>query len=122
MSRIRGKNTKPEIALRSALWRKGYRYRLHARLPGRPDLVFPGSRVAVFVDGCFWHKCPRCYTEPASNKAYWLPKIERNVQRDREADRALRQARYRVIRIWEHVVDRDPARAVSKIEKALSRR
>src|SRR4051794_33740524 len=84
MSRIKGKNTKPELMLRKALWAAGLRYRLHTRLPGRPDLTFSGSRVVVFVDGCFWHSCPKHRTTPKTNAAFWNAKIGRNTARDRE--------------------------------------
>jgi DNA mismatch endonuclease, patch repair protein len=102
-------NTKPEIALRSALHRLGYRYRKDHRLdlsPGvrvRPDIVFTARKVAVFVDGCFWHACPVHGREPAVNEWYWSPKLRRNVERDRTADLALAAAGWRVVRLWEHM-------------------
>src|SRR5215210_2700488 len=82
MSRIRGRNTGPELALRTALWQAGLRYRLRQRLPGKPDIVFIGSRVAVFVDGCFWHACPAHATKPKGNAAFWSQKLAANVARD----------------------------------------
>ncbi|WP_435055880.1 very short patch repair endonuclease [Micromonospora aurantiaca (nom. illeg.)] len=101
-------NTKPEVALRSHLHRLGYRYRKDHRLdlPGgvrvRPDIVFTKRKVAVFVDGCFWHVCPQHGREPTRNEWYWSPKLRRNVERDRMADHALAGAGWRVVRIWEH--------------------
>ena len=71
MSAIRGRDTKPEILLRKALWYKGYRYRLKNRLPGKPDIAFPTERLAVFVDGCFWHGCPEHYKKPSTHAAFW---------------------------------------------------
>src|SRR3990167_909880 len=82
MSRIKGKNTKPEVALRKALWGLGFRYRIKSRLPGKPDIVFPALKVAIFVDGCFWHKCPEHYISPKTRVDFWEKKISGNVERD----------------------------------------
>ena len=101
-------DTKPELALRSALHRQGYRFRKDFRLDldggarVRPDIAFTGRRVAVFVDGCFWHVCPQHGRDPAVNESYWSPKLRRNVERDRAADAALAAAGWRVVRVWEH--------------------
>ncbi|HXP21666.1 MAG TPA: very short patch repair endonuclease [Streptosporangiaceae bacterium] len=101
-------DTGPELALRRALHGRGYRYRKDHRLdlaPGvrvRPDIVFTARKVAVFVDGCFWHCCPEHGTQPAANTWYWAPKLRRNIERDRAADEALGQAGWTVIRLWEH--------------------
>jgi len=101
-------DTKPELALRRALHRQGFRYRKDYRIDlggarVRPDIAFTARRVAVFVDGCFWHVCPEHGTKPANNTWYWGPKLARNVERDRAADSALEAAGWRVVRIWEHV-------------------
>lgn len=105
MARIRGKNTEPERRLRSALWAAGLRYRLHARTPvGRPDVVFAGQRVAVFVDGCFWHGCPQHYVRPRSREGFWREKLAENVERDRQQTKTLEAAGWRVVRVWEHAV------------------
>jgi DNA mismatch endonuclease, patch repair protein len=104
MSRIRGKDTKPELALRSAMHRLGFRFRLHGqKLPGRPDLVFPKYRAAVFVHGCFWHRHEGCKiaTTPKSNTAYWQAKFNRNVERDARAARDLEAQGWRVFTVWE---------------------
>jgi DNA mismatch endonuclease (patch repair protein) len=109
MRAIRRANTKPEIALRSALHRRGYRFRKDYRLEltggarVRPDIAFPARRVAVFVDGCFWHVCPEHGHDPAVNEWYWAPKLRRTVERDRTADAALAEAGWQVVRVWEHV-------------------
>src|SRR5579859_1705649 len=101
-------DTKPELALRRALHGLGYRYRKDYRLDldggvrVRPDIVFTARKVAVFVDGCFWHCCPDHGSRPASNTWYWEPKLRRNVDRDRAADAALGEAGWTVIRFWEH--------------------
>jgi DNA mismatch endonuclease, patch repair protein len=104
MSAIRGKHGKTtERALRMALIRAGIRgWRLHAALPGKPDIFFDDQRIAVFVDGCFWHFCPKCGHIPRTRQAFWKAKIERNMRRDRRTKRILRQGGIRVIRVWEH--------------------
>ncbi|HEV3288572.1 MAG TPA: very short patch repair endonuclease [Streptosporangiaceae bacterium] len=118
MRAIRRADTKPEIALRSALHRQGYRFRKDHRLElnggakVRPDITFTARRVAVFVDGCFWHVCPEHGRDPAVNEWYWTPKLRRNVERDRAADAALTAAGWRVVRIWEHVPLTDAVAAV----------
>jgi len=107
----RKRDTRPEVSLRSALHRRGLRFRKDLLLrcsngvKVRPDIVFTASRVAVFVDGCFWHGCPDHGTVPRSNVDYWRPKFEANVARDRRADDALAQDGWLVIRVWEHEVD-----------------
>ena len=108
MKANRRADTKPELALRRALHGLGYRYRKDFRLDldggvrVRPDIVFTARKVAVFVDGCFWHSCPEHGSKPSSNTWYWEPKLRRNVDRDRAADAALGQAGWTVIRFWEH--------------------
>ena len=107
MRRNRRRDTRPERALRSALHARGARFRVDhpIQLDGvrvRPDVSFTRWRVAVFVDGCFWHSCPRHGNTPDRNIAYWGPKLERNIARDRRVDTALTQAGWHVIRAWEH--------------------
>jgi DNA mismatch endonuclease (patch repair protein) len=117
-------DTKPELALRKALHGRGLRYRKDYRidLAGarvRPDIAFTARRVAVFVDGCFWHACPEHGTKPAANTWYWEPKLARNVQRDRAADTALVQAGWRVVRVWEHeTLEAAVAAVISAIAEA----
>ena len=104
MSRIRGKDTAPELALRRALHGLGLRYRLHgASLPGRPDLVLRRYEAVVFVHGCFWHRHSGCKVAnmPKSNTVFWKAKFERNVQRDAEVRRALKRLGWRVFVVWE---------------------
>ncbi|MBX3483092.1 MAG: DNA mismatch endonuclease Vsr [Phenylobacterium sp.] len=111
MSRVRGKNTKPELLIRRALHAAGLRYRLHgAKLPGKPDLVFPARRAVIFVHGCFWHghHCP-LFRLPATRTAFWSEKIESNRTRDAVAVGSLRSAGWRVLTIWECAL-RGPAR------------
>ena len=104
MSRIRGKDTKPELAVRRYLHGLGYRYRLHAReLPGRPDIVFRPRRKVVFVHGCFWHQHGRCRAGrmPKSNTDYWTEKFSANKRRDRLAKLRLTRLGYRYLVVWE---------------------
>jgi DNA mismatch endonuclease, patch repair protein len=104
MSRIRGKDTKPEVRVRSALHRMGYRFRLHSRnLPGKPDIVLPKHATVVFVHGCFWHRHPGCrfaYT-PKSRIEFWQAKFDRNVERHREVEEQLEELGWSVVVIWE---------------------
>lgn len=102
MSGIRGKDTKPELVVRSYLHRAGLRFRLHARLPGRPDLVFPKYRTVVFVHGCFWHRHKNCAlaTTPSSNVAFWLEKFDGNVLRDETVKKQLKALGWTVHTIW----------------------
>jgi DNA mismatch endonuclease, patch repair protein len=120
MSQIKGKNTTPERVLRSALWRAGLRYRLHARTPvGKPDVVFPQMRVAVFIDGCFWHGCPEHYVRPRSRESFWKHKLKENIERDRRQTLGLEALGWRVVRIWEHEVFEMTAELVSRVQSAL---
>lgn len=123
MQAIRRTDTKPEVALRSELHRGGYRFRkdlsvLTSSRRVRPDIVFTAKKVAVFVDGCFWHSCPEHGRQPSVNSQYWSPKLQRNVERDRLADAALQKDGWTVIRIWEH---ESLADAVNKVRAALKR-
>ena len=108
MQENRRRDTKPELLLlRSALHRAGFRYRCDLRidLPGgrvRPDIVFTRRKVAVFVDGCFWHCCPEHGSRPAVNQGYWSPKLAGNVERDVRNTKMLSEAGWVVLRIWEH--------------------
>jgi len=102
----RASDTRPEIALRSALHHRGMRFFKNRRpeklVRCRADVVFPTARVAVFVDGCFWHRCPEHGVEPSTNSDYWVAKLDRNVIRDRRNDDALKEAGWQVVRVWEH--------------------
>ncbi len=119
----RGRDTAAELALRSALHRLGLRYRVdRAPLPGlrrRADVVFTKVRVAVYIDGCFWHGCPIHGTWPKTNAEWWRDKIETNRRRDNDTDRLLREAGWLVIRVWEHEA---PIIASARIEDAIAER
>ncbi|MGY1771939.1 very short patch repair endonuclease [Blastococcus sp. SYSU D00813] len=103
MQRMPRRDTKPEVALRKELHARGLRFRKQfPSLPGRPDLAFTRARLAVFVDGCFWHSCPLHATRPKNNAAWWETKLAANVARDRRQDQELVDAGWTVVRIWEH--------------------
>lgn len=117
-------DTRPELLLRRALWRKGLRYRKNGGdLPGAPDIVFSGARVIVFVDGNFWHgkswKTLKAKLKRGHNAEYWIRKIERNAARDREQDRELRAAGWIVFRVWESDIHADVGGVVRRVETAL---
>ena len=120
MSRIRARDTKPELALRQALFAEGIRgWRCHVRgLAGKPDLAFTRWKVAVFVDGCFWHGHPDFFT-PGKSGAYWDAKIERTRERDKQANEALRNAGWRVLRLWDFEVEGDLDACVRQVEALL---
>lgn len=124
MAAIRRRDTKVERILRSALWAAGVRgYRVDARgVTGHPDISFGSKRVAVFVDGCFWHRCPLCYREPKSNQDYWRHKIERNAARDCEVNERLADEGWMVVRLWEHEIEDDLEGCVERIADAIRRR
>ena len=104
MSRIRSKQTQPELAVRRALHGRGLRFRLHRRdLPGKPDIVLPKHKLAIFVHGCFWHQHPNCKlaSRPKTRSEYWGPKLASNVARDKRHVRALEELGWRVETVWE---------------------
>jgi DNA mismatch endonuclease, patch repair protein len=123
MARTRRRDTKPEIQLRRVLHARGLRFRVDRPIPGasrrRADVVFGASRVAVFVDGCFWHGCPEHGTWPSKNNKFWREKIETNRSRDRDTDQLLSEAGWVVIRVWEH---EDASAAADRIEQAVRAR
>jgi DNA mismatch endonuclease (patch repair protein) len=122
MSRIKGKDTGPELALRSAAWAIGLRYRLHYRIGRtRPDMVFIGKRVAVFVDGCFWHGCPRHSTAPKNNREFWKQKLERNQERDTQNTKWLEAEGWRVLRYWEHDIEASPTACAHRLAMILGK-
>ena len=119
MSSIKAKNTLPEIMLRKALWKLGINgYRLHwKKVPGRPEIAFPGKRIAVFVNGCFWHRCPYCKpAQPKSHLDFWNNKFENNIKRDNEKLTLLKNAGWKIIVIWECQVKNDLQNSVIKIK------
>lgn len=122
MSRIRGKDTKPEIVLRSLMHRAGFRYRLHdKKLPGKPDLVLPKHKTAIFVNGCYWHRhqgCPKA-TTPKTNTAFWTKKFEETVERDARKKSELIESGWRVVTVWECELENDPVSLVEGLGSQL---
>jgi len=123
MSRINCRDTKPEILLRKLLYDEGARgYRVNYRLKGKPDIVFPKQKIVVFVDGCFWHKCPRCFQKPATNKMFWRDKINGNVKRDREINATFKESGWKVMRFWEHDIRKNVKKCCAKILHEVRKR
>lgn len=125
MGRIKGKDTKPEMLVRSFLFNKGFRYRLHdKKLPGKPDMVFPKYRTVVFINGCFWHGHKGCkyFKLPQTRTRWWADKIKKNQDRDVVNITALRNSDWRVITIWECLVKNDKKeKTLEKLVKDLSK-
>ncbi|MFI5798864.1 very short patch repair endonuclease [Streptomyces sp. NPDC051677] len=121
MQANKSRDTKPELALRRAVHARGLRYRVAARpikeLRRTADLVFTKARVAVFLDGCFWHGCPEHHTVAVRNGGYWASKVERNRTRDVDTDQRLAEAGWAVVRVWEH---EDPVQAAARVEQAVA--
>lgn len=119
----RGKHTRPELLLRRMLRDAGYPgYRLHwTNAPGRPDIAYPGRKVAIFVHGCFWHRCPHCNPPlPRSHQEYWARKFQLNQERDRRKVEALEDAGWRVVVVWECELRRDADAVMQRVEALLS--
>lgn len=119
MRRFKSRDTRPELAVRRTLHARGLRFRVHAQVPGYSrrsiDIAFTRVRVAVFIDGCYWHSCPEHGKTPAANSEWWLAKLERNVARDRETDEALRAEGWTVLRFWEHEAPDEVASAIAEV-------
>tara|TARA_Y100000815_G_C13350272_1_gene504155 strand:+ start:37321 stop:37794 length:474 start_codon:yes stop_codon:yes gene_type:complete len=118
MSKIRGKNSKPEVMLRKALWKENVRFRINTKqLPGKPDISIKKYQLAIFVDGEFWHgyQWPEKKQQLKSNKDFWIPKIERNMQRDREVNHQLQEMDFTVFRFWTHEIKNNLQSCVNDI-------
>jgi DNA mismatch endonuclease (patch repair protein) len=123
MKKIKGKNTKPEKILRSALFRKGYRFRIHRKdLPGNPDIVFPKYKTAVFVHGCFWHFHEDCREGriPSTNTEFWNNKLSKNIERDKRNINALEEAGWWVLVIWECEIEKNIDDTIQKVMQNLN--
>lgn len=120
MSMIRSRWTSPEKKIHNILKGRKIKHEMHPEMTGSPDLIIPDRKTAVFVHGCFWHRCTKHYVEPQSRRDFWLPKIERNVKRDDESFRILRKEGWKVVRIWEHDIRKNPNYAIGKIIKSIS--
>ena len=119
MSSVKNRNTDIELAFRKALWKAGLRYRLNSKITGKPDLVFIGIKLAVFVDGCYWHGCPEHGQIPKTNELFWRQKISRNIARDATINDSLAAAGWHVLRFWQHEIKRDLGGCVRRVEQAL---
>lgn len=117
MSLIRSKWTVPERKIHNYLKANKIRHKMHPNLPGKPDILLIRSKTAVFVHGCFWHKCQKCYVGPKSRKLYWIPKIARNVARDRKSTKVLRSQGYDVLIVWGHEIKSNFDKVIEKIKK-----
>jgi DNA mismatch endonuclease, patch repair protein len=121
MSRQGSRDTAPEVAVRRLLHASGLRYRVNVPVPGMPrrtiDIVFPRTKVAILIDGCFWHGCPQHATQPKANAEWWRTKLDRNMARDRETTEHLTAAGWTVLRFWEH---EDPEEVASRVREALT--
>lgn len=119
MSRLARRDTAPELALRRELHHRGLRYRVQVKVPGNNrrtiDIAFTRVRLAVYLDGCFWHGCPEHHVQPRANSDWWLWKIDRNTARDRDTDARLREAGWTVLRFWEH---ESPIQAADAVQDA----
>jgi DNA mismatch endonuclease (patch repair protein) len=123
MSANKAKNTRPEIALRRRLWKEGIRgYRLNwKKAPGRPDIAFPSRKVAVFVNGCYWHRCPHCHPSfPRTHKDFWELKFSNNIRRDKQKIAQLEQMGWKVLTIWECELKKEINRAVDRVKEIVT--
>ena len=122
MSANKAKNTKPEIMLRKSLWGKGYKgYRLNwKRVPGRPDIAYPGKKIAIFVNGCYWHRCSKCDLPiPKTNTEFWKDKFDKNVKRDKKKSDELLSLDWIVLVFWECDIKSNISNSIQKIKKVL---
>lgn len=124
MSSIRAKNTKPEIVFRKLLWNNGIRgYRLHLKnITGRPDISFPGKKIAIFINGCYWHRCPKCNLSlPKSNTSFWEQKFKKNKLRDEIKEDALRNSGWEVFVFWECEIKENPYTLIEEVKSYMHR-
>ena len=115
MSRIRDKWTKQETKIHNLLKGKKIKHEMHPAIEGSPDILIAAQNKAIFIDGCFWHRCPKCFKEPSSNTYFWKNKISRNVKKDKETNRKLKKAGYAIVRVWEHELKKKPEAVINKI-------
>ena len=122
MSAIKSKDSIMEISLRKELNRLGLRHRKNVKyLEGKPDIAFMGKKVAIFLDSCFWHGCRWHCRMPQANSSYWQKKIQRNKNRDKEVNKIYKKNGWKVLRFWEHAIQKDCAKAISEIKKVLKK-
>jgi len=120
MASIKGKNTKPEIVVREILWDHGFRYRIHDKtIFGKPDISNKSKKIAIFVDGCFWHGCSKCYKEPKTNIDFWKNKITNNKKRRTKVKKELRKENWDILELWEHEINQNPRKIELKLKNIL---
>lgn len=117
MSKIKGKGTKLEFKFKELL--TGLRFRYQPKIIGKPDFASKKLKIAIFIDSCFWHKCPKHFRQPKSKKSYWIPKINGNVQRAKEVNKQLKKFDWKVIRFWEHEINKNPIKCMEKVKKFI---
>ncbi|MGI6659046.1 MAG: very short patch repair endonuclease [Dethiobacteraceae bacterium] len=122
MRAVKNKNTDLEMALRKELYRAGLRYRVHYKMLGKPDIVFPKLKIAVFCDGCFWHGCPKCSELPDQNQSFWLDKIKKNKQRDIFVTQELEKQGWKVLRYWGCEIKNDINEIINDIKYHVQQR
>jgi len=117
MAKIKGSNSKPELLLRKTLWKENIRFRIHCKdLPGKPDIVIGKYKLVIFIDGDFWHGYEWQQRKPKTNQKFWMPKIERNMQRDRFVNTSLQALGYTVMRFWEHEIKQNLQLCVNQVK------
>ena len=121
MSRIRSKWTSQEKKIHNYLKSNKIKHKMHPKINGKPDILLSNTKTAVFLHGCFWHKCSKCYKKPKTNKKYWTVKIENNVKRDRKNAKILKEEGFNILKIWEHDIKRNFKRVLDKIINLKSR-
>lgn len=115
MSQIRSKWSSQEVKIHNYLKGNKIKHKMHPKLDGNPDILLLNTKTSVFLHGCFWHKCPKCYKEPKTKKAYWFSKIKNNVKRDQKNTKILKAQGFKVIKIWEHEIKRKFDNVLNKI-------
>lgn len=116
MAMIKGKWTRQEKKIHNYLKGMKIEHEMHPKIEGKPDMLIKNSKVLVFLDGCFWHKCPRCFKEPETNREFWLSKIEKNVKNDKEITKKLKGEGWKILRLWEHEVKENLQDCIKRIE------
>jgi len=117
MSKIRSKWTIQEKKIHNFLKGNKIKHKMHPKLAGNPDILLTSTKTVVFLQGCFWHKCPKCYKEPKTRKKYWMPKIQNNVKRDRKNAKILKGGRFNVLKVWEHDIKKNFDKVLTKVCK-----
>lgn len=120
MSKIRSRETKLEFQFKKLM--KDYKFKYQPKIFGKPDFASKKLKIAVFIDSCFWHKCLRHFRKPKTNNAYWTPKINRNVERAKEVNVFLKKQGWKVLRFWEHEINKNPKKCIAKISRIYSKR